>query len=155
MILIAATNIWRDLVDVAIRDDVPLQRKLIDLLERDDIYEAAFWAKKLKIKPIPTTVSKILDNIENGVDSFPPDEDNSNNVDTHNSISNSFNTANDTSFGGNDWSKSPWPESNASVRKSEYYEFPLPYSDIIYIDDRIGLDKFLEYLRTCTEVIYK
>ena len=145
------------MVDVAIRDDVPLQRKLIDLLERDDIYEAAFWAKKLKLKNIPTTVSNILDNIENGVDSFPPDEDDLlddfNNVDSPNPISNSVNEANGTSLGANDWSKSPWPESNVSVRKSDFYEFPLLHSDIVYIDDKIGLNTFLEYLRTCSEVI--
>ena len=143
------------MVAVAIRDDIPLQHKLIEMLEREDIYEAAFWAKKLKMKNVPSTVSVLLNNIESGIDSFPPEEDdlddNSNCVEST-YAPNSFDNAKDTSWGLDTWAQSPWSISNIDVQKKDFYQFPLANSDIIYIDDKQGIITFLEYLKNSTEV---
>ena len=45
-----ALSIWRDLISATVQNDLLLQRRLVEILERDDIYEAAYWA-------IPTIVT--------------------------------------------------------------------------------------------------
>ena len=147
-------SIWRDLVATTVKDNVLLQRKLIGILERDDIYEAAYWAKRLEIKDIPTSVCQLLKNIKQGLDSFPPDEENIESTveNLQNIESSTLSNTGAASWGDTDWSSSPWPSETSTVINSGYYEFPLKDSDIRYIDDRRGLCEFLDYLRSSTEV---
>ena len=154
--MIIAVKIWRDLVYTTIQDNVPLQHKLIDILERDDIYEAAYWALKLKLNGIPSSVSQLLENIQQGRDSFPPEEEET--IETYdknnsrNSEPNIWTTTEATSWEKTDWSTSPWPSETSLKKDSGFYEFPLPYSDITFIDNKKRLNEFLDYLRTSTEV---
>ena len=142
------------MVNVTVRDDIILQNKLIDLLERDDIYEAAFWAKKLQLDEVSSPVSRILENIERGLDTFPVEEE-----DFTDDI-NSANLQNVTLNGPNevdtqetsDWNNSAWPSGSFFKTQNEYYEFPLPDTEIIFIDDRSGLNEFVEYLRKSPQV---
>ena len=131
-----------------------LQRRLVEILERDDIYEAAYWANQLKIKHIPTSVSLLLENIQQGVDSFPPDEETMNDIvkNSQNTESSSIRNAEPTSWEETDWSNSPWPSETSILKDSGFYEFPLTHSDISFVNDRRGLSEFLGYLRSCTEV---
>ena len=131
-----------------------LQRRLVEILERDDIYEAAYWANRLKIKHIPTSVSLLLENIQQGVDSFPPDEETMNDIvkNSQNTESSSIRNAEPTSWEETDWSNSPWPSETSISKDSGFFEFPLTPSDITFVNDRSGLSEFLGYLRSCTEV---
>ena len=131
-----------------------LQRRLVEILERDDIYEAAYWANRLKIKHIPTSVSLLLENIKQGVDFFPPDEETMNDIvkNSQNTKSSTNHNAEPTSWEETDWSNSPWPSETSISKDSGFYEFPLTPSDITFVNDRRGLSEFVGYLRSCTEV---
>lgn len=131
-----------------------LQRRLVEILERDDIYEAAYWANRLNIKHIPTSVSLLLENIKQGIDSFPPDEETINNTikNSQNTESSTVQNAESTSWEVTDWNNSPWPSESSILKESGFYEFPLKHSDITFVNDRRGLTGFLGYLRSCTEV---
>ena len=131
-----------------------LQRRLVEILERDDIYEAAYWANRLNIKHIPTSVSLLLENIKQGIDSFPPDEETINNTikNSQNTESSTIQNAESTSWEVTDWNNSPWPSETSILKESGFYEFPLKHSDITFVNDRRGLTGFLGYLRSCTEV---
>ena len=149
-------NIWRDLVSTTVRDDARLQSKLIEILERDDIYEAAYWANRLEVKNVPLSVTQLLENIKKGVDSFPPDEEETveNPVNNTQNIDKNINDHTSIPWGEKDWSNSPWPSETTIKTNSVFYEFPLRYSDITFIDDRKGLHEFLEYLSKSAEYIY-
>ena len=149
-------SVWRGLVELRIEGNISLQNKLIELLEIDDIYEAAFWAQKLQLKELSPSVQVLVQKINQGRDNFPTDDEylhRNNDEKRQNENSTTSNEAIGQILKAN--GRTDCEQSNISPTiKNTYCKLPLPHSAIAFIDDIKGLKEFIEYVNGCSEYIY-
>ena len=135
-----------------------LQLRLIEMLQKEDLYEAVYWAKKLRLpqhKIHPFVVKKLTD-IESGLDDFPAEA-----VDD---FSDSCATTNNCSvWGAAEWDNVGWDSSNTSAdesivsqqeksNSSEVFQLPLPKSSIVFVDDNRGILRLVNYIKQNKQV---
>lgn len=150
------------MVDVKVKDNYELQLKLIDILQKDDLYEAVYWAQKLNLSPcdIPSHVLRKIKDIQKGLDSLPldSDDDDRNTDQTDTSLKCAVSNQSNDNFAqpwiATEWSDSTWFPTSSWSKHENFFELPLPDSAIVYVDDGNTLAGFINYLEQTDELVF-
>ena len=137
-------QLWRELIEVKVKDDPQVHPEFISLLEREDFDEAVYWAKKLNVPKdkLPFMVSKEVDALANGIKNVQVEEEENWDEEQPGGATNGFSNGNWETADG--WSQNPEEE--------KCYKLPFSRENILLVESREDFANFICYLKSCSSV---